>query len=241
MTTAHTAQLYCALDTVDLAQARLWAGQIAGHVDGVKLGLEFFLAHGPAGVRAIQAIGLPIFLDLKLHDIPNTVAGAVRAVAGLGVAVMTVHASGGAAMMRAAVDAAEATAKAAGVPVPKVVGVTVLTSLADDDLQQTGQSGPLPDQVVRLAQLAVQNGLAGVVSSAKEAALLRSKLGATPLLVVPGIRPTWAEAGDQKRIVTPGEAVRLGGSLLVVGRPITEARDPADAARRVRADMMAEA
>ena len=241
MTTAHTAQLYCALDTVDLAQARLWAGQIAGHVDGVKLGLEFFLAHGPAGVRAIQAIGLPIFLDLKLHDIPNTVAGAVRAVAGLGVAVMTVHASGGAAMMRAAVEAAETTAKAAGVPVPKVVGVTVLTSLADDDLQQTGQSGPLPDQVVRLAQLAVQNGLAGVVSSAKEAALLRSKLGAAPLLVVPGIRPTWAEAGDQKRIVTPGEAVRLGGSLLVVGRPITEARDPDDAARRVRADMMAAA
>lgn len=241
MTTAHTAQLYCALDTVDLAQARLWAGQIAGHVDGVKLGLEFFLAHGPAGVRAIQAIGLPIFLDLKLHDIPNTVAGAVRAVAGLGVAVMTVHASGGAAMMRAAVEAAETTAKAAGVPVPKVVGVTVLTSLADDDLQQTGQSGPLPDQVVRLAQLAVQNGLAGVVSSAKEAALLRSKLGAAPLLVVPGIRPTWAEAGDQKRVVTPGEAVRLGGSLLVVGRPITEARDPADAARRVRADMMAAA
>lgn len=241
MTTAHTAQLYCALDTVDLAQARLWAGQIAGHVDGVKLGLEFFLAHGPAGVRAIQAVGLPIFLDLKLHDIPNTVSGAVRAVAGLGVAVMTVHASGGAAMMRAAADAAETTAKAAGVPVPKVVGVTVLTSLADDDLQQTGQTGPLPDQVVRLAQLAVQNGLAGVVSSAKEAALLRSKLGTAPLLVVPGIRPTWADAGDQKRIVTPGEAVRLGGSLLVVGRPITEARDPADAARRVRDDMMAAA
>ena len=144
-------------------------------------------------------------------------------------------------MMRAAVEAAETTAKAAGVPVPKVVGVTVLTSLADDDLQQTGQTGPLPDQVVRLAQLAVQNGLAGVVSSAKEAALLRAKLGTAPLLVVPGIRPTWADAGDQKRIVTPGEAVRLGGSLLVVGRPITEARDPADAARRVRDDMMAAA
>lgn len=241
MTSTHTAQLYCALDTVDLAQARLWAGQVAGHVDGVKLGLEFFLAHGPAGVRAIQAVGLPIFLDLKLHDIPNTVAGAVRAVAGLGVAVLTVHASGGAAMLRAAAETAEATATAAGVPVPKLVGVTVLTSLAETDLQQTGQVGPLPEQVVRLAQLAVQNGLAGVVSSAKEAALLRAKLGGAPLLVVPGIRPTWAEAGDQKRIVTPGEAVRLGGSLLVVGRPITEARDPADAARRVRDDMMAAA
>ncbi len=241
MTTAPTAQLYCALDTVDLTQARLWAGQVAGYVDGVKLGLEFFLAHGPAGVRAIQAVGLPIFLDLKLHDIPNTVAGAVRAVAGLGVAVLTVHSSGGAAMMRAAAAAAEATAKVAGVPIPKLVGVTVLTSLADDDLQQTGQAGPLPDQVVRLAQLAVQNGLAGVVSSAKEAALLRSKLGSGPLLVVPGIRPIWAEAGDQKRVVTPGEAVRLGGSLLVVGRPITEARDPADAARRVRDDMLAAA
>lgn len=237
----QAAQLYCALDTVDLAQARLWASQIAAHVDGVKLGLEFFLAHGPAGVRAIQAIGLPIFLDLKLHDIPNTVAGAARAVAGLGVSVLTVHASGGAAMLRAAVDAAQDAAAKAGVPVPRIVGVTVLTSLADEDLVQTGQTGPVPDQVVRLAQLSVQNGLAGVVSSAKEAALLRAKLGPAPLLVVPGIRPTWADAGDQKRIVTPGEAVRLGGSLLVVGRPITEARDPADAARRVRADMMASA
>ncbi len=237
----QAAQLYCALDTIDLAQARLWAGQVAGHVDGVKLGLEFFLAHGPAGVRAIQGVGLPIFLDLKLHDIPNTVASAVRAVAGLGVAVMTVHASGGSAMLRAAVESARETAAKAGVPVPSIVGVTVLTSLADEDLQQTGQLGPLPDQVVRLAQLAVASGLAGVVSSAKEAALLRARLGPKPLLVVPGIRPTWADAGDQKRIVTPGEAVRLGGNLLVVGRPITAARDPADAARRVREDMMASA
>lgn len=241
MTHPTPAQLFCALDTIDLAQARLWASQIAAHVDGVKLGLEFFLAHGPAGVRAIQAVGLPIFLDLKLHDIPNTVAGAVRAVAGLGISVLTVHASGGAAMLRAATAAAQEAAAKAGVVAPRLVGVTLLTSLSDDDLPQIGQIGPVPDQVVRLAQLAVANGLAGVVSSAKEAALLRAKLGTAPLLVVPGIRPSWADAGDQKRIVTPGEAVRLGGSLLVVGRPITEARDPADAARRVREDMMASA
>jgi orotidine-5'-phosphate decarboxylase len=240
-TSTQAAQLYCALDTINLAQARLWAGQVAGQVDGVKLGLEFFLAHGPAGVRAIQDVGLPIFLDLKLHDIPNTVAGAVRAVAGLGVAVMTVHASGGGAMLRAAVESAHETATTAGVPVPSIVGVTVLTSLDDEDLQQTGQLGPLPDQVGRLAQLAVQSGLAGVVSSAQEAALLRARLGPKPLLVVPGIRPTWADAGDQKRIVTPGQAVRSGGTLLVVGRPITAARNPADAARRVREDMMASA
>ena len=230
-------RLYCALDTVDLARARHLARQLAGIVDGVKLGLEFFTANGPAGVRAIQQEALPVFLDLKFHDIPNTVAGGMQAAAALGVAIVTVHAGGGAAMLQAARDAARAGATSAQVAPPAVVGITVLTSLAEDDLVAVGQRGPLPEQVERLADLSLQSGLDGVVCSAREAALLRRRLGPGALLVVPGLRPVWAEAQDQKRVVTPGDAVRLGANVLVVGRPITGARDPADAARRIAAEM----
>jgi orotidine-5'-phosphate decarboxylase len=234
-------RLYCALDTVDLARARHLARQLAGIADGVKLGLEFFVANGPAGVRAIQQENLPIFLDLKLHDIPNTVAGGMQAAASLGVALITVHASGGGAMLRAAMDAARAGAASQQVAPPRVVGITVLTSLAEDDLTAIGQRGPLPEQAERLADLSLQSGLDGVVCSAREAALLRRRLGPDALLVVPGLRPVWAEAQDQKRVVTPGDAVRLGADVLVVGRPITTARDPADAAKRIVAEMRGEA
>jgi orotidine-5'-phosphate decarboxylase len=233
-------RLYCALDTVDLARARHLARALAGIVDGVKLGLEFFTANGPAGVRALQEQGLPVFLDLKFHDIPNTVAGGMQAAASLGVAIITVHAAGGAAMLRAAIDAARSGAAGNAVAPPKVVGITVLTSLAEDDLAAVGQRGPLPEQAERLADLSLQSGLDGVVCSAREAALLRKRLGPSALLVVPGLRPAWADAQDQKRVVTPGDAVRLGADVLVVGRPITTARDPADAARRIVAEMRGE-
>jgi orotidine-5'-phosphate decarboxylase len=233
-------RLYCALDTVDLARARHLARALAGIVDGIKLGLEFFTANGPAGVRAIQQDGLPVFLDLKFHDIPNTVAGGMQAAAALGVAVVTLHASGGDAMLRAARDAAERGAAGAGVAPPKLVGITVLTSLAEDDLAAVGQPGPLAAQVERLADLSRAAGLDGVVCSAREAALLRRRLGPAALLVVPGLRPVWAEAQDQKRVVTPGDAVRLGADMLVVGRPITTARDPAEAAKRIVAEMRGE-
>lgn len=230
------ARLFCAIDTVDPVRARHLGQELAGIVDGLKLGLEFFAANGVAGVRQVQQIGLPIFLDLKLHDIPNTVAGAMRAIAGLGVALTTVHAAGGAEMMRAAIDAARDGTPSGQVP-PAIVAVTVLTSLSDDDLSATGQNGPVGDQVLRLAELALASGVAGMVSSARELALLRRKIGHAPLLVVPGLRPLWAAAQDQKRVVAPGDAVRLGADILVIGRPITEDRDPRGAARRILAEL----
>src|SRR5690242_13780048 len=183
MATPTSSKLYCAIDTVELAKARHLARLLGGIVDGVKLGLEFFVANGPAGVRAIQEQGLPIFLDLKLHDIPNTVAGGMKAAGALGVAIVTVHASGGAAMLRAAIDAARDGAAGGGVEPPRVVGITVLTSLAEDDLAAVGQQGPLPDQAQRLADLSLASGLDGVVCSAREAALLRKRLGPSALLV----------------------------------------------------------
>jgi orotidine-5'-phosphate decarboxylase len=229
------AQLYCALDTVNLLQAQTWARSLAGHVDGVKLGLEFFVANGPAGVRAIQAEGLSIFLDLKLHDIPNTVAGGMRAAAALGVNFVTIHALGGSAMMQAAKAAAiEGAGKQAP---PRVIGITVMTSLSEEDLSATGQPGPIGAQAMRLAELAALCRLDGVVCSAREAAALRAKLGSSMMLVTPGIRPIGGDTQDQKRVVTPGDAVRLGADLLVVGRPITESPDPGEAARLIRAEM----
>jgi orotidine-5'-phosphate decarboxylase len=231
------AQLYCALDTVSLLQAQSWARSLSGHVDGVKLGLEFFVANGPAGVRAIQAEGVSIFLDLKLHDIPNTVAGGMRAAAALGVAFVTVHTMGGPAMLQAAKAASiEGAGKQAP---PRVIGITVMTSLGEEDLAATGQHGPLGSQALRLAELASESRLDGVVCSAREAAALRAKLDSSMLLVTPGIRPRGGDTQDQKRVVTPGDAVRLGANLLVVGRPITESPDPGEAARLIRAEMTA--
>ena len=199
----------------------------------MKLGNEFFTAHGPAGVARVAAEGLPIFLDLKLHDIPNTVAGAVKAALALKPFMLNVHASGGAAMMRAA---AKATAEL-GNPRPLVIAVTVLTSLDDDDLRAVGVRPPIVDQAVRLAKLARASDLDGVVCSAKEAMAIRGACGRAFRLVVPGIRPIWAAAEDHKRIVTPREAIALGADYLVVGRPITEARDPVAAARRIIAEI----
>ena len=179
-------------------------------------------------MRVFKDMGLPIFLDLKFHDIPNTVAGAVRAAAGLGVDILNVHAAGGAAMLKAAGEAAHSIN-----PYTKVIAVTVLTSLSDTDLDQVGQRGPAQDQVLRLATLTRDCGLAGVVCSAHEIARLRASLGADFVLVVPGIRPQGAAVGDQQRVMGPKEARDLGASILVIGRPITGAPDPAQAAREI--------
>jgi len=221
-------KIFVALDTTDLDQALALGRDLAGLVGGVKVGKEFFTALGPDGVRAVADLGMPVFLDLKFHDIPATVAGAIRAACKLKPFMLNVHATGGAAMLRAAADAV-----GGGSDRPLVLAVTVLTSLGDEDLAAIGVADPSGTQVLRLARLAKDQGIDGVVCSAREAAALREDLGPDFKLVVPGIRPAWAAAGDQKRIVTPADAVALGADYLVIGRPITGADDPADAAKRI--------
>jgi orotidine-5'-phosphate decarboxylase len=207
-----------ALDVGDPGGAERLAAKLAGHVGVFKVGLELFVAHGRASLDAVRRFGLPIFLDLKLHDIPQTVEGAARGVALLGVDYVTVHASGGAEMIRAARRA---------LPHTKLLAVTALTSLGPEDLDAVGLSR---DAVPRLARLAVGAGADGVVCSPQEVAALRAALGPGPLLVVPGIRPAGAGAGDQRRTGTPAEAIRAGASMLVIGRPLRDAADPAAAA-----------
>jgi len=231
-------RVICAIDTDDLQQATALASQLAGQVGAFKLGLEFYTAHGPAGVKAVADGGMPIFLDLKFSDIPNTVAGAMRAAAGCAPAMVTVHATGGPAMMRAAAAAGMRIADATGGTRPKILAVTVLTSFDEDDVAAVGMVGPLHDQVKRLAELAQQCGLDGVVASAHEIAALRKACGPDFTLVVPGIRPGWAAADDQKRIVTPADALRQGADYLVIGRPITRSDDPAAAATRIAEEMI---
>ena len=228
------ARLLCAVDTTDLTQAQGLAQRLDGHVGGLKLGLEFFCAHGPSGVREVIGQKHGLFLDLKLHDIPNTVAGGLQGAAQMKPFLTTIHASGGAAMMRAAME----TVAAFGSQRPKVVAVTMLTSMDDADLVSVGMHTPVGDQVMRLAELAQASGADGVVCSAHEAQRLRKQCGDDFLLVVPGVRPSWASSDDQKRIMTPGEAISAGASYLVVGRPITRADDPADAADRIVEDMV---
>jgi orotidine-5'-phosphate decarboxylase len=229
-----TNPVFVALDTPDLDRALAWAGAVRGHVGGVKTGLEFFSANGADGVRRIVDLGLPVFLDLKFHDIPNTVAGAVRAVAGLGAGIVNVHASGGPAMLDAAREAAET---AGGATRPLVIAVTVLTSMDDSDLDAVGQKSPPSEQVVRLAQLSQAHGLDGVVCSPAEIEPLRAACGPDFKLIVPGIRPDWAATGDQKRITTPRQARDRGADILVIGRPITGADDPAAAANRIAEEL----
>lgn len=222
-------QLFVAVDTPELAAAERLASALNDIcTTGIKLGLEFYAAHGPAGVRSVmaQAPGAQLFLDLKFHDIPNTVAGAVRAVVPLGATVINVHAGGGPTMMKAAVAAAAEAASVHGVPRPCVLAVTVLTSLDDDDLSAVGQSPPVHSHVVRLARLAQQCGMDGVVCSAKEIQSLRDACGKDFALIVPGIRPAGSVIGDQKRVMQPSQAIAAGATSLVVGRPITGADDP---------------
>lgn len=233
-----TDRVFVALDMPEIDGAKAMAAQVAGLVGGVKLGLEFFMAQGPDGIRDVIAAGdLPLFLDLKLHDIPNTVAGAVRSVAPLAPKFLTIHAGGGPAMIRAAADAAREEAERLGVPRMRILAVTVLTSLSDEDLAAVGQAVPAADQVRRLAQVAHANGADGIVCSPAEVALLRRDLPADFTLMVPGIRPSWAAANDQKRVMGPRDAVAAGADHLVIGRPITADADPAAAARRIAEEL----
>ncbi|HEX3350249.1 MAG TPA: orotidine-5'-phosphate decarboxylase [Acetobacteraceae bacterium] len=224
--------LIAALDTTDLQQARAWAQAVRPHCAMLKLGLEFYLTHGVAGLRGLGS-DLPIFLDLKLHDIPNTVAGAVRAVLPLAPRMLTLHAAGGAAMVSAARRASED----AGPDRPLLLGVTVLTSLDAESLAAIGVAGGPRQQTMRLARLAIDAGADGLVCSAHEAAMLRAAFANTVTLVVPGIRPASAAADDQRRTMTPRDAAEAGADWLVIGRPITDAADPASAAAAIAAEL----
>ncbi len=228
-------RIYVALDTTNVDEAKAMARRLKGTVGGVKLGLEYFTANGGAGVRAVMSAGLPLFLDLKFHDIPNTVAGAIRAAISLRPKIVNVHAAGGPEMMRAAAEAATEAAKAQNAPRPMVIAVTVLTSLDAGDLEAVGQAGPPADQVIRLARLTQECGLDGVVCSPKEVASVRAACGPDFKLVVPGIRPNLSLSNDQKRTAGPADAVSAGADILVIGRPITRAPDPAAAARAMAA------
>jgi orotidine-5'-phosphate decarboxylase len=223
--------IFVAIDTADADRAATIAQAVADHAGGLKLGLEFFSAHGPDGVRRIAELGLPLFLDLKLHDIPNTVAKAVEALAKFNPAILTVHAAGGRAMLGAA--------KAAAPPQTKVVAVTVLTSLDQSDLADAGVSGSPGEQVERLAALARASGVDGIVCSGAEVATAKAEW-ANGFFVVPGVRPEGADIADQKRVVTPRQALDDGASVLVIGRPITAAADPAKAIRDIAASLQHE-
>ncbi|WP_150291863.1 orotidine-5'-phosphate decarboxylase [Sphingobium estronivorans] len=223
-----TSPIYVAIDTPDLRKAQDLAQQVRHHVGGLKLGLEFFCAHGQHGVHEMMKFGLPIFLDLKLHDIPNTVAKAVQALHVLEPAILTVHAAGGRAMLE--------DAKAAAGVNTKVVAVTVLTSLDNGDLTDIGVGGKAEEQVSRLADLARSAGLDGIVCSGEEVALAK-RTWPDGYFVVPGVRPAGGAMGDQKRAVTPREALDRGASILVVGRPISLADRPDMAAREIEATL----
>ena len=223
-----TSRIYVALDTPDIDKAKAIAARVRHHVGGIKLGLEFFMANGRHGVLEMHELGLPIFLDLKLHDIPNTVGKAIQALRGLEPAVLTVHASGGRAMLE--------DAKAAAPSNTKVVAVTMLTSLDENDLRATGVGGSSHDQVLRLTELAMDAGVDGIVCSGEEVRAAH-KVWPKGFFVVPGVRPANGAIGDQKRVVTPRAAVDAGASILVVGRPITGAEDPDLAAREIGATL----
>ena len=223
-----SSRIFVALDTPDLERARALAKAVKRHAGGIKLGLEFFAANGPAGIANLAHLGLPIFLDLKLHDIPNTVAKAVQALRGLEPAILTVHAAGGRAMLE--------DAKAAAPAHTKVVAVTILTSLDNRDLGRIGVSGGSHAQVVRLASLAREAGLDGIVCSGDEVAEVH-KMWKDGFFVVPGIRPSGGDVGDQKRVMTPRAAIDAGASILVIGRPVTAAEDPDAALRAIAATL----
>jgi orotidine-5'-phosphate decarboxylase len=218
-----------ALDTADLATAVRWTAAVAPYVSTVKVGLELFNHEGPAAVEKVRAAAdVEVFLDLKLHDIPATVAGAARAVARLGPRFLTVHASGGPAMVAAA---------AAAAPETLIAGVTVLTSLTPDDLDRLGLAGPPTDAVLRLARLAVDAGARALVCSPQEVAVVRAAVGPDIVLITPGVRPAGAATHDQARTATPQQAIADGADLLVVGRPITGAPDPGFAAAQLAASL----
>ena len=235
-------RIFCAIDTTDIEKAKKLISDLAPVVGGIKLGLEFFIRHGAAGVKAVMPEGLPLFLDLKFHDIPNTVAGAMRALNGINIFMCTIHASGGEAMIsKAKEEASKLTSK------PKVLGVTVLTSLEENDLDQMLNGHPdkekskieltIKEYATNLARMAIIYGLDGAVCSPHEIESIRAKCGKDFTLVVPGIRPAGSASGDQKRVLTPKKAIDKGADYLVIGRPITESPDPKAAAEAILASI----
>ncbi len=220
-------QLAVALDVPDARQALELVARLEGTCRWFKVGMELYYAAGNAFIETLRKQGFKVFLDLKLHDIPNTVAGAVRSVTSAGASLLTVHASGGPSMMAAAVEAASAPGS------PRLLAVTVLTSMDPSELSAVGVSESPIDQVLLLARLARSVGINGLVCSPEEVATVRAESDPDTLLVIPGIRPEGSEVGDQRRIATPGDAIALGASMLVVGRPITRSSDPAAAAKAI--------
>lgn len=226
---SRPAPVAVALDAPDLDTAARWAALVTPHVSTVKIGLELYLRYGPDVVATVRgASGVEVFLDLKLHDIPATVAGAARAVSRLRPEILTVHATGGTDVIKAAVQAAPGTIVAA---------VTLLTSLRQDDLAQIGMEGTVSDAVRRLSVLAVSAGALGLVCSPHEVAAVRAEVGSGIMLITPGVRPAGADSDDQARVATPVEAIRAGADLLVIGRPITRAPDPGAAAAAIAASL----
>ena len=231
-------RILVALDVESAAKAIALADQLRGSVGGFKIGKQLFTAEGPAMVRELTGRGDRVFLDLKFHDIPNTVAGAVQSAVATGAWMVNVHASGGAAMMRAAAAAAHATAEKLGRARPLVIAVTVLTSMDNEGLAEIGVTRPMLDQVVHLAQLAQASGLDGVVASPQEVGAIRSACGADFQIVTPGIRPADQQGkDDQARTLTPAQAIAAGSSYLVIGRPITAAPNPREAADQIAASL----
>ena len=225
--------IICAIDTKDTDEAISLCKKIEPYVGMIKLGLEFFTANGPEGVREITKLGIPVFLDLKYHDIPNTVAEAVRAAVNLGVDVITIHTLGGRDMMQHAVAAAYTEADRTGNKRPLIFGVTVLTSMDKTDLNMIGIRRTPANQVALLANLANKCNLDGVVCSPHEIKLVKSVCDSDFKTIVPGIRPKKSDSEDQKRVMTPGEALRSGADYIVIGRPITKEKDPSEAAKNI--------
>ena len=227
-----------ALDTADLGQASRWAEAVSAHAGWVKVGIQLYSAYGPAVFRPFESLGQRVFLDLKLHDIPTTVALAVAELAGLGAHLLNVHAAGGSAMLTAAAKAADEWAERFDRERPKIVAVTVLTSLDQENLsQELGIQESPGDYAFRLAGLAKDAGLDGVISSPLEAARINEAFGGEFMVITPGVRPAGAEADDQKRITTPRQAIVNGAELVVVGRPITQSAHPASAAAEITAEI----
>jgi len=224
-------RLIIALDVSSAAAAQKMVAAVGEAPCLYKVGMQLYTAEGPQVIRDLVASGRKVFLDLKYHDIPNTVGSAVREAAGLGVSMLTVHAAGGRKMLRMAVEAAAARKDLT------VLAVTVLTSMDDEEMNAVGVEGPVLGQVLRLAQLALNCGCQGIVSSAKETVELRKRLGSGFAIVTPGVRPAGSAHGDQARVVTPREAIAAGATHIVVGRPVTEAPDPAASVRRILEEM----
>lgn len=237
--TDYSKNIFCAINTTDLGQATTMAAQVSEFVGGIMLGMECFTANGHKGIKQVlRACELPLYLDMKFHDIPSTVARAIKAIAPVAPQYITLHASGGKEMLKAALEAANDFQDALAVPVPKLIASTVLTSIDESTFSETDE-GKLSDKVKRLADITKESGLAGVECAVSEAAELRKFLGDDMLIVVSGIRPHWSkEIIDQRRTASPFKAISAGADILIIGRPITESSDPSLAAKRIATELI---